>query len=208
MKITRYEQSCLLIEQGETRVLIDPGTPFTQKRDIAELGKLDAVLITHEHADHFDQELCEKVSGDLDIYVNESTSKHMVGNKKVVQSNQQINIGELKITAIELPHCLMPDGSEGPQNIGYLINDIFFHPGDGIELDGLKVKYLALPITGPDVSMKRAFGFARQVSAQQAIAIHYDLFGANPSLYSNFAQRFKQPFTLTVLQAGESIEYS
>lgn len=206
MKVTKYEQSCLLIEEGETRILIDPGTPFTQNHDISELGKLDAVLITHEHADHFDQNLCEKLSSELDIYVNEGTAKQLEGSKKVVQSNQQINIGEIKIKVIELPHCLMPDGSEGPQNVGYLINEIFFHPGDGAESEGLQIKYLALPITGPDVSMKRAFQFARQVKAEQAIAIHYDVFGANPKLYKDFAERFRQPFVFQVLQPGESIE--
>ncbi|HYF96573.1 MAG TPA: MBL fold metallo-hydrolase [Patescibacteria group bacterium] len=206
MKITKFEQSCLLVEEGDNKLLIDPGTPFSNNHQISELGILDAVLITHEHTDHFDANLCNNLPTHTDVYVNESTSKQLSRQVKIVGDGELISVGNLSIKVIELPHCLMPDGSEGPQNIGFLINDKLFHPGDGIELEGLSVETLALPINGPDVSMKRAFQFARQVSAQQAIAIHYDIFGANVDLYRDFAKRFNQPFELKVLQHGESVE--
>lgn len=206
MRITKFEQSCLLVEEGDSKLLIDPGTPFSNKHQISEMGILDAVLITHEHADHFDASLCNNIPTHTDVYVNESTSKQLSRQVKIVGDGEPINAGNFSIKVIELPHCLMPDGSEGPQNVGFLINDKLFHPGDGIELEGLSVENLALPINGPDVSMKRAFQFARQVSAKQAIAIHYDVFGANADLYEEFAKRFKQPFSLRVLDAGQSID--
>jgi L-ascorbate metabolism protein UlaG (beta-lactamase superfamily) len=207
MKVTKFEQSCLLLEQDKTRILIDPGFPFADKHDITELGKLDAVFITHEHTDHFDQKICEGLADKTKVYVNKSTAKQFDGAKKMVVENRDlIEAGTFKIKVIELAHSLMPDGSKGPQNVGYLINDIFFHPGDGSELEGLSVENIALPITGPDISMKRAFQFARQVSAKKAIAIHYDVFGANADLYAKFTKRFNQPFSLKVLNPGQSME--
>lgn len=207
MKVTKFEQSCLLLELDGTRILIDPGAiPFGQKRKIEDLGQLDAILFTHEHPDHFDKDAAEKYSDEISVYVNESTSRQTGGTPKVVKDGDEFEVGNFKVKVLELPHCLMPDGSEGPQNIGYLINDMFFHPGDGVNLEGLKVKYLALPITGPDVSARAAFQFARQVSAEKAFAIHYDTFGANPATYTLFAKRFNQPFELIAVEPGVSIE--
>lgn len=206
MKLTRYEQSCLLLEQGDTRILIDPGTPFTSKHELSKLGKLDAVFITHEHADHFDKQAVEKLAEQTVIYVNESTSKQLTGQKKVVADGETITAGNFTLKVVELPHCLMPDGSAGPQNTGYLINETLFHPGDGIELQGLRVDNLALPIIGPDVSPKDAFKFARDVSAKRVIPIHYDIFGVNAAIYAQFAERYSQPFKMIVLQSGESIQ--
>ncbi|MCC5579041.1 MBL fold metallo-hydrolase [Microtetraspora sp. AC03309] len=55
---TEIGGSCLLIEAGETRLLIDaglrPGDPALPPRDIARAlsGSIDAVVVTHAHTDH------------------------------------------------------------------------------------------------------------------------------------------------------------
>lgn len=208
MKVTKYEQSCLLLELDGTRILIDPGAmPFGKNRKVEDLGKLDAIFFTHEHPDHFDKDVAEKFSSRIPVFVNESTSKQIDGGTpKIINDGDSVTIGNFQIQVRELAHCLMPDGSEGPQNTGYLVNAEFFHPGDGINLEGLSVKYLALPITGPDVSPRAAFQFARQVSAEKALAIHYDTFGANADVYVLLSQRYNQPFELLIAKPGESIE--
>ena len=64
MRITKYEHACLLIEEART-VLIDPGN-FTRESgllDITTLPKLDAILYTHEHQDHFDLALLKDLQG-------------------------------------------------------------------------------------------------------------------------------------------------
>ena len=50
MKLTHLGHACLLVETDGARLLIDPGTTssFEDVRD------LDAVLVTHQHADHVD----------------------------------------------------------------------------------------------------------------------------------------------------------
>ena len=53
MKITKYGHACLLVEEGGgASLLIDPGSMSI----LPALSKLDAILITHEHGDHFDIE--------------------------------------------------------------------------------------------------------------------------------------------------------
>src|SRR3989344_7283529 len=187
MKVTRFTQSCLLIEDDDSRIVIDPSGEEVGNN----FGKLDAVLYTHEHSDHFDPELTMQFMGQgIPVYANDSTAKQISSQPNIVKDGQEVEIGSFKIKIIELPHCPMPDGSAGPQNVGYLINKKLFHPGDGKELVGLQVDNLAWPITGPDISPRDAFDFAKQVAAKLVIPIHYDVLGANPERYQFFIERF------------------
>ena len=54
-KITKIFHSCILIEYKHAKILIDPGAwVFEEKKASVEdfLG-VDAVLVTHEHIDHY-----------------------------------------------------------------------------------------------------------------------------------------------------------
>src|SRR4051812_50001628 len=53
MQITKFGHSCLLVNDGEARILVDPGT-FSA--GFESLTGLTAILITHQHPDHLDPE--------------------------------------------------------------------------------------------------------------------------------------------------------
>jgi L-ascorbate metabolism protein UlaG (beta-lactamase superfamily) len=204
MKITRYFQSCLLIEEADTRILIDPSGQEAENSE--KFGKLDAVLYTHEHGDHFEPSLAKKFAeSGVPIYANTSTAKQIEVQKIEIKNGDEFEVKSLKIKALELPHCLMWDGAQGPQNTGYLINGKFFHPGDGVELSGLSVDVLAVPINGPDVSWKDAFALSKQLAAKDVIPVHYDYLGGNADVFANMAS---SNFGLNAhaLKNGESVE--
>jgi len=204
MKITRYFQSCLLIEDGNARVLIDPSGQ--EKDRLSEFGKLDAVFYTHEHGDHFDAGMARDFveQGIAPVYANASTAKLIEASNTVVEDGKEYAVNDMKIKAMELPHCLMVDGSTSVQNTGYLINGKLFHPGDGAELDGLRVDTLAAPISGPDISLKDAYAFTMQVKAKQVIPIHYDFLGGNPDFLGGSLN--KKGVKVHGLTIGDSIE--
>lgn len=205
MKVTRYFQSCLLVEEGKARVLIDPSVE--EKDHMGNFGELDAVLYTHEHADHFDAGMAQTFveQGIAPVYANASTAKLIKASKTVVKDGQEYKFKDMKIKVIELPHCLLTDGREGPQNTGYLINDKFFHPGDGIKPGELKVDSLGLPITGPDISIKDAFAFAKQLSSKYLIPLHYDFLGLKPEAVKYFAESNNMSFKFHILKNGQSV---
>ena len=49
MRITKFGHACVRIEHDGTTIVLDPGV-FT---DAEAVDGADAVLITHEHADHY-----------------------------------------------------------------------------------------------------------------------------------------------------------
>jgi L-ascorbate metabolism protein UlaG (beta-lactamase superfamily) len=206
MKVTRYFQSCLLVEDGDVRVILDPSANDADNFD--NFGKLDAVIYTHEHSDHFDPELTAKFAdAGVKVYANASTAKQMKSPpSKVVTDGLKWDINGMSVEAKELPHCLMVDGSTSVQNTGYLLAGKFFHPGDGVELEGFSAEVAAVPITGPDISLKDSFVFSRNLSAKLVIPIHYDFIGTKPEVFSMFAERTKPGFSVKVLGQSESTE--
>jgi len=204
MKLTRYFQSCLLIEEGKARILIDPSGQDTGNYD--KFGKLDAVIYTHEHSDHFDPDLAQKFAdAGVKLYANASTAKQIKSQPEIVSDNQEFDVNGMKIQARELPHCLMVDGSESVQNTGFLVADRLFHSGDGTQISGLSAEILAAPITGPDISLKDATDLAKFVSAKTVVPVHYDYIGTKPEVFASFSERSKA-FEVKVIGLGETIE--
>lgn len=208
MRVTRYPQSCLVLEAEGRQLVIDPGDDFLLSHQTAELIGVEAALFTHAHPDHAEPAIAEELSQrGVELVGNQTTAQALQGlDLRIVEDGDELELAGFKVKAIELPHCALPDGSAGPQNTGYVIDGSFFHPGDGYELAGLSVAAMALPIQGPDISMRDAFAFARQLGVKQAIAIHYDKMGAKPEVFAKFAHMTKMPFELRVLGDGESLE--
>jgi L-ascorbate metabolism protein UlaG (beta-lactamase superfamily) len=204
MKVTRYFQSCLLVEANGVRILIDPSGQEKERLD--KFGQIDAVFYTHEHMDHFDAGMAQQFveEGVAPVYANASTAKQVQASVTTVEDGQEYDVDGLSIKAIELPHCLMVDGSTSVQNTGYLVNNELFHPGDGAELSGLEVKTLAVPLNGPDISPHDAFKFGKQVKAENLIPIHYDFLGGNPDFFANTAGQ--NGMKTHVLKLGQWVE--
>lgn len=209
MKVTKYPQSCLIIEEQGKRIVIDPGALVSDKFTAQDLLPLDAILITHEHEDHADPELIRELVKDNDTQViaNQST-KNLLGDlvTKVVSDNEEFEVAGIKIVARELPHSLMVDGSAGPQNTGYVVDEVFFHAGDGIKLDNLQVQAAAIPIAGPDISVRDVFDFIKQLRCTTVVPIHYDYFLENPNLLADIGQSTLRDVKFVVLDNGQSTE--
>jgi L-ascorbate metabolism protein UlaG (beta-lactamase superfamily) len=208
MKVTKFPQSCLLVEHENRKIVIDPGVQFLDTHSVEELKGVEAVLYTHQHSDHYEPKIVEALLNQgAAVYANAATAE-LIGTDRVttVNDGQTFTVAGFEIVARELPHCLLSDGSEGPQNTGYVIDGVLFHPGDGKELAGLQVDNLALPIAGPDISILDAINFAKQVGAKVAIPIHFTAIPADPGVFAAYAAKGNANFEVRVLADGESTE--
>ncbi|MEV7083988.1 MBL fold metallo-hydrolase [Streptomyces sp. NPDC093516] len=118
LKVTRIDHACQLIEFGEIRVLTDPW--FTQTANyyagepthltVAELGRVDAVVISHEHYDHCD--LDSLVAGGLDLdtpLIGPGTVSSIARSKgfrdvRAVEAWEATSVGDLTVTATPGQH--------------------------------------------------------------------------------------------------------
>src|ERR1035441_4009316 len=110
MKVTKYPQSCLVIEKNGKRIIIDPGSLVSPKFSANELLPVDAILITHEHMDHADPGLIGELTrlSEAVVVGNQSTAKALGGTvNKVVSDGEKFEIAGFAITARDLPHVAM-----------------------------------------------------------------------------------------------------
>jgi L-ascorbate metabolism protein UlaG (beta-lactamase superfamily) len=182
VQLTKYPQSCLIVEVDGRRLLIDPGTYLSGSYDLDDLGQLDGILITHRHPDHLDPALVPALrSHGWPLYGNADVVELLGPDLATpVTSGTPFEVGGVAVVPHDLPHVPLVDGSPGPPNTGYLIDGTLFHPGDGVELTGLRAPVVAAPISGPSISFRDAYRFVATLGARTVVPIHYDSFTADP----------------------------
>jgi L-ascorbate metabolism protein UlaG (beta-lactamase superfamily) len=202
MKITKYPQSCLVVDNGDGRLLIDPGYLVLDRYGLTDLGTVDAVLYTHRHVDHFDPKILDDLrAAAVPIYANADVCTQIGDGATEVRSGAAFDVAGFDVVPHDLPHAMMVDGSPGPPNTGYLVDQRLFHPGDGVDID-LRADVLAVPIAGPSISFRDAYAFAERTGADTVIPIHYDFFVADPRLFAGFCSIAR----VAVLDPGESVD--
>jgi L-ascorbate metabolism protein UlaG (beta-lactamase superfamily) len=179
MFITHIGHSCLLIETGGARVLVDPGM-FT--RGFEELSGLDAVLITHAHLDHYDAER-------LPLVLEANDGAQLIAEPEVSAELKRIGldvtplhpgesaaVGELTVTAAGGVHALIHEDLPRIGNVGLLFaaegEPTFFHPGDSYAAIPAGVDVLGVPLSAPWTALKETIAFVRAVAPKIAIPIH------------------------------------
>jgi L-ascorbate metabolism protein UlaG (beta-lactamase superfamily) len=203
MRIIKHPQSCLVVEARDARVVIDPGEPALRARRAADLGPLDGVLYTHRHPDHLDvQGARELAELGIPLFGNADVRALLGATVTTVRDGETFSLGDLRVEAVDIPHMVLVDGSQGPPNTGFLLNGRLLHPGDGMEARGSSARVLAVPIAGPSASARDAQRFLEAVGAAQAVPIHYDVWPADPWL---FAEKCTAAEVL-VLADGEAAE--
>lgn len=208
MRIKKYPQSHLVISNGVSKIVIDPGNgTFKSGIKPSEFSDARVFLITHSHADHMDPDnIKQTVDGKL-VFANQDVADKLkpLGITVMVVHDQQVfEADSFKVKAIELPHCKMQDGTDGPPNLGFLIDGVLFHPGDGDKAPGITAPNVALPIAGPTITLEGALEFATNVQAKVVIPIHNDFFHNDPEKFKTMAQ--VKGIEVRILNSGQETE--
>jgi len=211
MHIKKLSHCCLVIDLkvsekasvGVTghsrRILLDPG--FYSVEAHSKVNKIDVVLITHEHFDHFHIESLKKlleshpdVSVICDIGVGAILAKE--GIKHVVMEHgDSIDVKGIHIEAYGKDHAILHSSLPLMSNIGYFIygdssnksdldrSDLkFFFPGDAFTDPGKEIDILALPVAGPWMKISEAIDYALKVKPKKAFPVHDALRGSTQHL--------------------------
>ena len=125
MKITKYPQSCLLVETNNTKILVDPGNLKYQEKFLNEWKQTDIVLITHKHKDHINDEIINNIN--VPFYsTKEVKDTYPKINFRIIKENDIININNIRIEVVKAIHGynpLLKNGGEVFENVGYIIDD-------------------------------------------------------------------------------------
>jgi L-ascorbate metabolism protein UlaG (beta-lactamase superfamily) len=177
MRITHLGHSCLLVEGGDVRILIDPGN-FSSGFD--HLRDLDAVLVTHQHPDHADPERLPALldaNGRARLLIEPDTVEARgLPGEAAFAAGSSTEVGGLSISAVGGQHALIHDRVPRPGNVGFLIAEsggpTLFHPGDSYAETPAGVDVLAYPLSAPWTKVAETLDFLRAVRAPKAFPIH------------------------------------
>ncbi|GLY16841.1 MBL fold metallo-hydrolase [Kineosporia rhizophila] len=180
MKLTKHTHATVVLEEASQRILLDPGTFTPNTPEL--LASATAVLVTHEHFDHFaanevraalaarpELRLWAPASVVRDL---EDTDAFRAGRVTALRGHETFDIGGVEIRAVGGEHAQIYAGIAVPHNVGYVVGGTVFHPGDAYLLPGAEVETLLLPVSGPWFKVGEAIDFVQAVAPRRTVQIH------------------------------------
>lgn len=219
MKITKFAQSCVLIETNGKRILIDPGyLQYKESYPENEWKDIDILLITHKHGDHCHVDAVKEIvkNPTTKFYTTkEVANTYPELSPEIVKENDVLTFDNIKIEVVKAVHGYIPllkGGKEIYENVGFIIDDGVkraYQTSDTICFENnYKCDVLLVPVVNHGLVMSpwEAALFAKETDAELVIPIHYD----NPSHPADFElvkKEFEaQGLNYKFLEIGESLE--
>ena len=170
MKITKYLHSCLLVENDNKIILLDPGI-YTEQENVLNLEQIpniDIIGITHEHFDHMSIPFIKKIIAkypQLQIFSNSAV--------KNILEKENISVQTENTEILKMEHANHEKIWMGPscENVEINLFDKFSHPGDSLSFTKTN-EILALPIAAPWGSTNWAIEKALEIKPKIIIPIH------------------------------------
>ncbi|MBD0711928.1 MULTISPECIES: MBL fold metallo-hydrolase [unclassified Streptomyces] len=175
MKLTKKSHACVRLEKDGRTLVLDPGM-FTEQD--ATLGA-DALLVTHEHPDHFDEgRLRAALEADpaVELWtlrsVAERLSAAFPGRVHTVGHGDAFAVAGFDVRVHGELHAVIHPDLPRVTNVGFLVDGAVFHPGDALTVPDSPVDTLLLPVMAPWNKVSEIVDYVREVRPRRAYDIH------------------------------------
>ncbi len=176
MQITKFGHSCVRLSHEGRDVVLDPGGWSEREA----LDGAAAVLITHEHPDHW---LVDHLrSTQAPIWTIESVRRaiheadpEVAARVTVVRPGDEVQVAGFDLRVVGERHAVIHPELPRIDNSGWLISvpgQTAYHPGDSFERPGRPVDVFCAPACAPWAKMSELVDLARDVAAPLSLAIH------------------------------------
>lgn len=174
MRLTKLEHASVLIERDDARLVIDPGS-FT--RPIEGTANTVAVVLTHEHADHWTPEQLRRLrdaAPSLRIFGPAGVAAAAEGfDVETVADGDVVTVGPFELRFCGSRHAVIHRSIPVIDNVGVLVNGRFYYAGDSFTVpQGVKVEVLAAPSGAPWMKIAEAMDFVLAIAPRHAFATH------------------------------------
>ena len=175
MELIKKGHSCVRLEEEGRTLVIDPGA-FSEAD--AAVGA-DAVLVTHEHPDHFDEARLRaalEANPAARIWTLRSVAERIgpsfPGRVHTVGEGDTFDAAGFEVEVHGQLHAVIHPDIPRISNVGYVVDGKVFHPGDALTVPGREVETLLLPVHAPWSKVSEVIDYVREVAPKQAIDVH------------------------------------
>ena len=174
MKLTKFEHACFTVEKDGKMLIVDPGAWTT---DLGSPENVVAIVITHNHQDHFDPNTLGALiahNPDAIIYAPEDVTEQLgtALPNKTVAPGEIVEITPFSLEFFGGEHAIIHPDMPHPMNIGVLIDEKLYYPGDSFVTPKKPVEVLALPVTAPWLKIQEAFDFLTEIKPRLVFPTH------------------------------------
>ncbi|KQV07651.1 MBL fold metallo-hydrolase [Leifsonia sp. Root112D2] len=174
MRLTKLEHAALVLEDSGKKLFVDPGSFTTPITDSA--GAV-AVVITHEHADHWTPEQLGRIvsmNKGVPIYAPEGVAAAATDfDVTVVHAGDTVEAGPFTLTFFGEKHAVIHSSIPVVDNVGVLINDTLFYAGDAFTIpEGVEVDVLAVPASAPWLKAAEFIDYVLAVKPRRSFPTH------------------------------------
>lgn len=178
MRLTHLGHACTLVEIGDARIVIDPGAFSDRWHGVTDL---DAILVTHAHPDHLDQEHVPALVAlnPQAVVCTDPGSRAALtdlGVSAEEHDGSSFEVAGVTVTPVGETHALIHDDIPRIPNVGVRLDvpgePSFYHPGDALDGEPGEVDVLAFPLNAPWAASRFMTGFLRRLDPPVAVPIH------------------------------------
>lgn len=176
MEITKHTHATVVLSKGDTSLVIDPGAYTPNSAEV--IADTTAVLITHDHPDHFDAGILNAAlaaQADLRVWapasVVEALDSHD-GRVVAVSAGDVFQAAGFEVAVLGESHAPIHPDMPRMDNVGYVVDSTVYHPGDSYVVPEAAIDVLLVPTSGPWAKLDEAIDFVRSVKPTRALQIH------------------------------------
>jgi L-ascorbate metabolism protein UlaG (beta-lactamase superfamily) len=211
LTLSKFRHSCLLVELGEVRLLLDPGGFSAGFETLTELS---AVLLTHSHPDHLDAARLAallEANPQAEVIADVASAAQLADagvSARPVNAGDAVSVAGVSVAVYGGRHADIAPGFPTPPNVGYAIDGRFAYSGDAYTPPPEAVQVLAIPTAAPWLRAAETVSYLQQVRPQAVVPVHDGML-ATTDLYYNIYRRYaaEQDTAFRVLDDGLRAEF-
>lgn len=175
MELTKYRHACVRLEKDGKVLIIDPGM-FSEKE---ALDGADAVLITHSHFDHVEVERLRTASPDLEIWTCDGVAELLTdvpAKVQTVRHGDTFEVAGFGVRVFGEWHAFNHPDMPIVDNVGFLVDEEVFYPGDAFTIPEAEVPTLLVPTGAPWLKLAEMVEYLRTIRPARAYSTHDGLY--------------------------------
>lgn len=211
MKVTKQEHACLIVEEVGKNLIIDPGS-FTTL--LVGMSDVVAIVITHEHADHWTTDQLERI-------LERNPNARIFGPSGVTTAATQfpvepVNDGDtITVEPFTLrffgdKHAVIHSSIPLVDNVGVLVNNELYYAGDSFTIPkGVDVGTLATPSGAPWLKIGEVMDYVAAIAPRRSFPVHEMVLSTAGKAMANARIKFvteEGDGEFFPLEPGESID--